>query len=180
MTNGKMPIETYTGKKGAVRFLDQDKAMETMQGLMGKWFMIQVVNEPMKSDPTKTWANAANKVAMPCPGSEGWGDCREWFKANPGKFSKPEGQEKKESGESLTGFENYPDGTQLDATAKEFPYFYDLTNVAEDKRPSAVKLILLAYSKQMDASRLKWRTANKVEQLNKYLVTTVHDDEIPF
>lgn len=179
MTGNKIETRQFASKKyGAMKSMSQEAAMAAMQSLIGKWFYIQVINEPGKLDPSTTWASAANKLAMPHPDSDKMGDCREWFKANPGKFAKK--GEDEISPPSLTGFENYPDAKEIDAVAKEFPYYYDITGVAVDKRENAVKLITLAISKQMDASRLKWRTCNKVDQLSKYLKQTVHDDVIPF
>lgn len=179
MTNNKMPTEQFAKKTGTiVKYLDQGKAMETMRSLVGKWFLIQVVNTPMQNDPTRMWTSAANKVAMPCPDGDKWGNCLEWFKNNPGKFSKKEeSSDIEKAGEALTGFENYPN--HADA-AKEYPFFYDLTKLAEDKRKGAVGLLMLVHAKKMDASSTKWRTKEKVEQLAKYLVVTVHDDEVPF
>lgn len=178
MTNNKLQTRQFETKKyGAMKSISQDEAMVAMQALMGKWFLIQVINEPSKSDPSVMWANAANKLAMPHPDSEKMGDCREWFKAHPGKFDKKDDDI---NPPSLTGFENYPDAKEIGAVAKEYPFYYDITGVAEDKRANACKLIVLHNAKQLDDSRLKWRTQNAVPQLSKYLKETVHDDVVPF
>lgn len=171
MTLGKIKPRIYDPINKVV--VDQgtppEEVFSLMKGLIGHWFNVMTLTKGQ-------WTNVVQNSITPHPEDEQWGDCHKYFgpspvTAPPLEFIHKPYYTKKNL---PSGFETLPD-----SNPKELPFLYDITGT---QYLDQAKLLLTKVGGiQLDADGYRWRTKERVMQLEKYFVPeSVETDEMPF